>query len=629
MPNSLLVPALAALLGCATAAEAARSAAQGPAVLDVDLSEAPRRLIHARLVLPVRAGHVAFVYPKWIPGEHGPTGPIVDLASLTFRAGGKTLPWKRDPVDMYRFELDAPGGELELSYDYISPPPGHGQFTSGASITQNLAVFNWSTAVLYPEGTAPRDLTVRASLKLPPGWRLGTALAGAQRQGDKVQFAAVSLEELVDSPVLAGAHFADTPLGDNRGAPVVLHTAAETEEELQLSPEEKGWLTQLVREEVALFGARHFERYHFLLALTDSVPANGIEHHQSSDNRLGGRSLVDKDLARWNLTHLLAHESTHSWNGKYRRPASLTTPDYQTPMKGDLLWVYEGLTQYLGTILTARSGTWDAQSLRDYFALTADIQRSHVGRRKRPLQDTATAAQVLYFARGDWSALRRDVDFYQEGDLIWLEVDARIREASKGKLSLDDFCRKFHGGADSGPQVSTYTFDDVVHALDELAPGVGFRELLRTRLDSTPDDAPLEGLARAGFTLDYSETESELQKARGKDRKLLDLRSSIGLLVELERETIVDVIPGRPADLGGVMPAARLVAVNGRKFSAERLVAAVAATKAGQKIELLLENAESFRSYSLDYAGGLRYPRLVPISGKPDLLSVIGAPRAK
>jgi predicted metalloprotease with PDZ domain len=614
------------LLFCAGAAQAARSST---ARLEVDLSEAPRRLIHSRMVIPVRAGPIAFFYPKWIPGEHGPTGPIADLAGLVFRAGGRTLPWKRDEVNMYKIRLDAPAGELEIALDYLAPPPGHGRFTSGPSITQNLAVLNWSTVLVYPEGAAPRELVVRPSLKLPAGWRFGTALPGPRREGDSVQFDAVSLEQLIDSPVLVGAHMSDTPLGDNRGAPVVLHAAAETEEELALSPEEKGWLTQLVREEAVLFGARHFETYHFLLALTDSVPSNGIEHHQSSDNREGGRTLIDKELALWRLVHLLAHESTHSWNGKYRRPASLTTPDYQTPMKGDLLWVYEGLTQYLGTILTARSGSWNAQALRDYFAIVAEDQRSHAGRRWRPLQDTATAAQDLYNARNDWEALRRTVDFYQEGDLIWLEVDARLREASGGKVSLDDFCRRFHGGKDSGPQVVTYTFDDVAGALEELAPGGGFRELLRARLDATGGDAPLEGLLRAGFRLDYSEVESELQKAREKDQKRVDLRSSIGLIVEMEHETIFDVIPGRAADKAGVMPGAKLVAVSGRKFTPERLLAAVAATKAGQKLELLVENAESYRSFALDYSGGLRYPRLVPIEGRPDLLSAIAAPRAK
>jgi predicted metalloprotease with PDZ domain len=630
MPSALRSSLLIALFGCAGAAQAARTS-PATATIDVDLSEAPRRLIHSRIVLPVRPGPMALFYPKWIPGEHGPTGPIDDLSGIVLRASGRTLAWQRDPVDMYKIALQIPedARELEIALDYTSPPPGHGQFTSGASITQNLAILNWHTVLVYPAGTLPRDLIVRPSLRLPRGWRFGSALPGAARDGDRVQFSEVTLERLVDSPLLAGAHMTDLALGENHGAPVALSAAAETEEEAQFTPEEKGWLGQLVREEAVLFGARHFGSYRFLLALTDSVPANGIEHHESSDNRLGGRALVEKELVHAGLVHLLAHESAHSWNGKYRRPASLTTLDYQTPMKGDLLWVYEGLTQYLGTILTARSGSWDAATLRDYFAIVADAQRSHAGRRWRPLQDTATAAQILYGARNDWSALRRSVDFYEECDLIWLEVDARLRQASGGKSSLDDFVRRFHGGKDSGPQIVTYDFEEVVRTLEELSPGGGFRELLRTRLDSTGEDAPLEGLLRAGWRLDYTDVESELHKARDKERKRIDLRSSIGILVELEHETISDVIPGRPADKAGVMPGAKLVAVNGRKFSPERLVAAVGATKAGQKVELLIENAETFRSYALDYSGGLRYPHLVPVEGKPDLLSEIGKPRAK
>ena len=593
--------------------------------VDVDLSEAPRRKIHSVVKLPARAGPLALVYPKWIPGEHGPTGPIADLAGFTVRAGQAELTWHRDPVDMYRLIVDVPQGvgEVQVSLDYLSPPPGHGQFTSGASITQNLAVLNWHTVVVYPEGSAPHETEATASVRLPAGWKFGTALPGARREGDKVQFGAVSLETLIDSPLLAAAHLSDTALGDNRGAAVTLHTAAETEEELQLSAEQQGWLRQLVKEEAALFGARHFASYHFLLALTDSVPSNGIEHHESSDNRLGGRALLDKELSLASLVHLLAHESTHSWNGKHRRPASLTTPDYQQPMKGDLLWVYEGLTNYLGTILTARAGSWDAQALRDYFAIVADAQQSHGGRTWRPVQDTATAAQILYDSRDDWSAWRREVDFYQEGDLIWLEVDARLREKNS---TLDEFCRRFHGGKDSGPSVLTYGFDDVARTLDALAPGVDFGALLRSRLDSKAPGAPLEGLARAGFRLDYSDTPSELFKAREKDLKHVDLRSSIGLVLDAEKETIVDVFTGRPADKAGVMPGAKLVAVNGRKFSVDRLLAAVAAKK---PVELLVENADTYKTFLLDYAGGLRYPRLVPIEGKPDVLALIGKSLAR
>lgn len=627
--RSLFAAALAALLCCAGAARTAR-AAPAMTTLDVDLSEAPRRLIHSRMVLPVRQGALALVYPKWIPGEHGPTGPIHDLAGLVLRAGGRTLPWRRDDVDMFRIAVQIPEGaqELEIALDY-TPPVGHGQFGTGASTTQNLAIFNWHTALLYPAGAAPRELQIRPSLKLPAGWRFGTALPNAARKGERVEFDPVSLEQLIDSPVLAGAHMTETPLGDNHGAPVFVHVAAETAEEAQLSAEQKGWLTRLVREEALLYGARHFGAYHFLLTLTDSLRPTGIEHHQSSDNRLGGRTLLEKDLALAGFVSLLAHESTHSWNGKYRRPASLSTPDYQTPMKGDLLWVYEGLTDYLGTVLTARSGAWDAKTLREHFALIADDQRSHAGRRWRPLQDTATAAQLLYGSPDGWSALRRSVDFYDEGDLVWLEVDVRLREASSGKVSLDDFCKRFHGGKDSGPQVVTYDFAEVIRTLDELVPGQDFGGLWRSRLDATGDDAPLEGLARAGWRLDYTETEGDLHKAIDKDRKRVDLRSSIGLIVDAEKGTIQDVIPGRSADKGGVMPGAKLIAVNGRKFSPERLVSAVAATKAGQKLELLVENAETYRSFALDYAGGLRYPHLVRIEGRPDLLSAIGAPRAK
>ena len=599
------------------------------ATLDVDLSEAPRRLIHSRLVLPAQPGRLTLAYPKWIPGEHSPTGPLVDVGGLVIRAQGKALAWRRDPVELYRVELEVPQGahEIEVALDYISPPPGQGHFTSGASVTQNLAVLAWNSVLVYPDGAPARSIPVRASIKLPRGWKFATALSAAGQDGDTVRFKEVSLEQLVDSPLLAGAHMTELALGENRGAPVVLSVAAETDEELQIPPQSLEQLRQLVREEAALFQARHFDRYRFLLALTDSVPSNGIEHHESSDNRLGGRAFLDRELTLSGLVHLLAHESTHSWNGKYRRPASLTTPDFGAPQKGDLLWVYEGLTQYLGTVLTARSGAWNPEALRDYFALVADEQQSRVGRRWRPVQDTATAAQILYGARDDWESLRRRVDFYPEGDLIWLEVDARLRESSGGKVSLDDFCKRFHGGGDSGPKVSTYTFEDVARTLEELAPGGRFAELLRARLDATGDQAPLEGLARAGYKLDYADTQTELQRARDKDNKRIDLRSSIGLVLESEQPVIADVIPGRPADKAGVMPGTKLVAVNGRRYTPERLFAAVAATKASHKLELLVENADTYRTFTLDYASGHRFPRLTRVEGRPDLLAQIGAPK--
>jgi len=628
--SALFGPLALTLLGCAGAAIAAPGSTR-PATVQVDLSDAQRRLIHTRLVIPAATGPLSLVYPKWVPGEHSPTGPLADVAGLTIRAGGRVLAWKRDFVNLHKIVVEVPAGahEVEIALDTVTPPAGEGKFSAGASMTANVAVLAWNSVLLYPEGARIADSPIRASIKLPAGWRFGTALPIESRDGDTTSFGVVSLEQLVDSPLLTGAHFADIPLGDNRGAKVTLHLAAESQEELALSPVQKAALEKLVKEEALLFGARHFGEYHFLLALSDSIPANGIEHHQSSDNRLAGQTLIDKDQATAHLVELLAHESVHSWNGKYRRPVGLAPKDFQQPLEGELLWVYEGLTQYLGSVLSARSGAWDTQTLRDHFALTAEGQHLRGGRKWRPVQDTATSAQLLYFARSDWSSLRRGVDFYAEGDLIWLEIDVRLREATGGKVTLDDFCRKFHGGGDSGPKVVTYTFDDVARGLDELAPGNDFGALLRSRLDAT-DVAPLEGLARAGWKLDYSEEQSLLAKTIDKTAKELDLRSSIGIQLDTEKGTILDVIPGGPADKAKVAPGSKLIAVNGRKLSPERLLAAITATKGGSaRLTFLTENADTYETHALDWSGGLRYPKLVRIEGKADLLSAIAGSKSR
>ena len=600
------------LLLCALAPLAARAAPPaGSATMsvDVDLTEATRRLFHAHLKLPAAK---AYVFPKWIPGEHGPTGPIKDLAGLVFTSGGKTLAWRRDDADMFRFIVEGAAGEVDVKLDLLSAPPSEAGFSQGASATANLALLSWNQVLLYPEGIAPRDLTVRPSLKLPQGWKSGTAL---ERAGDG--FAPTSLEMLVDSPVLAGAHFREVPIGTAGGAPHFADFAAESEEELQISPQTRASLERLVVEANGLFGAHHYRAYHFLITLSDSVAHFGLEHHQSSDDRMQGRTLVDKDKLVF-LGSLLPHEYTHSWNGKYRRPAGLATSDWQQPMKGELLWVYEGLTQYLGHVLTSRAGFWAEPFARDAWASVEDLMASHRGREWRPLEDTTVAAQILYEARPDWDSWRRGVDFYDEGQLLWLEVDSIVREKTAGKRSLDDFCKRFHGGASGAPEVRPYTLDDVVAALNEIAP-YDWRAHFAERVQRIAVDPP-PGLARSGWRVVYTDQESDYLAAQEKTSKFVDLRSSIGVAIDADKNTIVDIVRGSPADKAGAGPAMRVIAVNGRKYSDERLKQAILARG---PLELLLENAETFRTYALDYRGGLRYPHLQRIEGKPDYLTAI------
>lgn len=539
------------------------------------------------------------------------------------------LPWKRDELDMFAIHVEVPPGatELEVALDQLSPPPDVEGYSAGASATANLALLSWNQVVFYPQGAEPRNFPVVASVKLPAGWTFSTALTPVVRPGtdaSRTTFAPVSLNRLVDSPVLAGAHLREVPLGTVDGAQHFLILAAETAADTELLPQQKAAFEKLVAEANALFGAHHYDSYRFLTTLSDSVAHFGLEHHQSSDDRLAGRSLVDSELFLASGT-LWSHEYVHSWNGKYRRPAGLSPQYYQEPMKDDLLWVYEGLTEYLGDVLGARSGLSPGTTGRDVIALEANDMQQSRGRIWRPLRDTAVEASLLYAARPDWQAWRRGVDFYAEGTLLWLEVDTLIREKSKGTRSLDDFCKRFHGGKSGPPDFRPYTFDDVVNGLNEVVV-FDWRGLLEKRLSSLAPDAPLQGLEAAGWRLAYGREPSALQRAEEHRRKRVDLRASIGVFIDPKDGNLIDVVPDSPAFRAGLGPAMHVVAVNGRKFSEEGLRAAVARS-ATERIELLVENAETFRTYQLEYTGGARYPYLERIAGRPDVLSAILAPR--
>ncbi|MFL5394720.1 MAG: M61 family metallopeptidase [Myxococcales bacterium] len=605
-------------------AQGAPSPGRGEMSLQVDLREAPRRIFHSRLRLAAKPGTMVLRYPKWIPGEHGPNGPIGDVAGLVFTASGKRLRWHRDPDEMYRILVEVPQGvtELEAQLDLISPPPETRGFSGGASASAHIAVLSWNQVLLEPEGAAPAQLRVAASVRLPARWKFATPLRTASGSGAEVSFAPVSLEELVDSPVLAGEFLQEIPIGPAGGAPHFIEAAAESADLLHVDPQLKSQWDALVAQAQLLFGAHHYRSYRFLLTLSDDVAHFGLEHHESSDDRVPERALLDPDLRLSRLAGLLPHEFTHSWNGKFRRPAGLATGDYQKPMRGDLLWVYEGLTNYLGNVLSARSGLFTPDQARGSFAFSADMMTAHRGRTWRPLADTATAAQILYGARDDWDSWRRDVDFYLEGDLLWLEVDATIRETTKGARSLDDFCRAFFGGKSGMPALEPYTLDDLIAALSQVAQ-LDWAGFFRKRVYDVAPDAPVAGIERSGWKVVYGPEEPEFHRSYEKARKLVDLKASAGIVVDEDRMAILDVVPGSAADKAGVPPGTRLAAINGRKANGDRLRTAVAETARGGKLEFLVENAESYTTHSLDYGAGLRYARLERDGSRPDLLTPI------
>ena len=630
MPQSrLLATVLTALAtGCVHAAPA--SAAQpgpGPTVeLTVDATDAPRHMTRAHLVIPVHAGPLTLAYPKWIPGEHGPTGPLVDLAGLVIKAGDKTIPWRRDSERIFEFHVDVPEGASKLDVDlvFLEPLEAHG-FSAGASATAQLFELAWNHLLVYPSAWAPEQLTYVAKLKLPAGWKYGTALPVAREDGGTIQFAPAPLTTLIDSPVIAGAHERVIVLGPETGPKHEIDLVADSEEALAMTDQQIAAYKQLVLEAGALFGARHYRDYHFLYSLSDHVASFGLEHHESSDDRVGERTLIDEDRRRGSVG-LLPHEFVHSWNGKFRRPRGLATRNYQEPMRGDLLWIYEGLTQYLGWVLTARSGLFSDMEAHEYLAQVAAHMDAQVGRQWRPLGDTAVAAQILYEAPEAWSSMRRGVDYYPEGLLVWLDADVVIRQKTGGKASLDDFCQKFHGGKDGPPEVRAYDLDEVVRTLDTIAPN-DWRAFFDARIQKAAPRAPLDGITGGGYKLSFDEKANVETGYSEKIWKYHEAWYSLGIVVG-EHEEVLDVAPGKPAAVAGLAPGMHLVAVDGRRYNDDVLHdALVRASKSQGPMELLVESGDFFKTLEVTWHGGELHPHLERDASKPDVLSQILSPR--
>jgi len=588
-----------------------------PIGLAVDATEAPRRILHVKETIPVAKGPVTLIYPKWIPGEHGPNGPIAALAGLVVKAGGKPVPWRRDDVDMYAIHIDAPSSPLEVTFDYLGAPDDAEGFSNASSMTDQLAVLEWNLVVLSPVGVPAREVRVKPSLTHPKGWKTGTALDFVSGTDTHKEFGATTLETLIDSPVAMGAHARGVSLG---GKPEHwVDIVADSEAALDVSPQIVAEWKALVAETGALFGARHYQRYHFLLALSDHVAHFGLEHHQSSDNRAPERFLVDEE--KWHAhASLLSHEFTHSWNGKYRRPAGLVTPDASQPMKGELLWVYEGLTNYLGLVLAARMGE-PADWIHDHLADIAATQAIRPGRKWRSIGDTAVAAQVLYGSGPFWTSWRRSVDFYPAGTLLWLEVDTLIRQLSKGARSLDDFCRRFHGGASTGAEVQPYTRAELVETLNAVQP-YDWDGFFKSRVDAVDPSPPTRGLEAAGWKLVYDDKPNLAEQAFEKQRKAVHLVFSLGFWMK-EDGAILDVLPGQPAALAGLAPGMKLLGVNERKWSKERLDEAIASAR---PVSLTVENGDYLHTFKLEHQKGAHHPHLQRIDTVQNILNDILRP---
>jgi predicted metalloprotease with PDZ domain len=614
--------ALLLVLACGCVNEALAQTAAAPIRLRVDAAQAPQKILHVHMEIPVQGAPVTLYYPEWIPGEHMPDGPIIQVAGMKFSGGGKAIAWRRDLVEMFSIHVDVPAGVslLEADFDFLLSGPATG-FSAGASATASLDVLSWNQVLLYPKGMPAKDIIFAPSLRLPVDWKFGTALPIAKQDGATIEFAPVALTTLVDSPVLSGRYYRAIQLTPGQTPSHEIDIAADSAAALAMTPETQLQLHNLVTEAYALFGARHYRGYHFLLTLSDDVAHFGLEHHESSDDRTAERSLID-DAERIEFATLLPHEYVHSWNGKYRRPAGLAIPDYQQPMKDDLLWVYEGLTEYLGEVLTARSGLQTPEQWREDFAGLVAQYENRPGREWRPLQDTADAAPFLYDATNDWSNWRRGTDFYEEGELLWMDVDETLRAITKDKKSIDDFCKVFHGGASGQPELKTYTFADVMAALNSVAP-YDWAGFLRARLDEVATKTPNEAVEQSGWKLVYNEQPNEVVAIQEALARRADFSLTAGFSAS-DEGVVGDVIHGGPAYQARIGPGMKIVAVNGAQYSSDAMRGAIEAAKtATEPIQLIVANGAQFRTFYVDYHGGLRYPHIEREEGRPDYLGEI------
>jgi predicted metalloprotease with PDZ domain len=599
----------------------------GTVTLQVDASDKARGIFRVHETIPVSAGALTLLYPQWIPGDHSPTGPIAMLAGLELSANGKPLMWKRDEYNVYAFHLDVPAGvsTIDATFQYLS---GRTE-AEGFEITGQMMDMEWSKVSLYPAGYFSRDITVEPSVTLAHGWQLATALETASRSGDTTTFKPVTYNNLVDSPVYAGQYFERVDLNSGDKAPVYLDVFADAPKYLEMTPEQLAVHRALVRQATTLFGSHHYDHYDFLFSLSDQLGGNGTEHHQSSEDGLGADYFTawsdaapDRDL--------LAHEYTHSWNGKFRRPADLWTPNFNVPMGDSLLWVYEGQTQYWGFVLTARAGMWTPEQFRDALAMVAaNYDRNRVGFDWRTMEDTTndpTAARRSSLPYRSW---QMSEEYYSAGQMMWLAVDARIRALTHDRKSLDDFARDFFG-VDNGSYITkTYTFDDVVAALNGVAED-DWTSFLRARVDAHKPPL-LDGIAGAGWQLVYTDRPSAYEKQYDSRpqpaRHLYNFTWSIGLTMA-KNDQINDVRWNGPAFKAGVSTGATVVAVNGQSYTSDVLKDAITAAKGGNApIQLLLKYQGELKTVPVDYHDGLQYPHLVRVPGTQDYLSEIIAAR--
>jgi len=596
----------------------AQTASATAMTLVVDETQAARRISFVHEELGVQAGALALAYPRWIPGEHGPTGSIQDVASLQIRSGNVTLPWTRDPDDVFTILVQVPPDTHTLTVDF--------DVLLKNTVSDHQLLLAWNTVVLYPRDVDKRNFMIEPSVLLPANWRHGSALQVTRQIGARVSFAPASLERLIDSPVLAGEFFRVMPLSSNW--PAELDVTGDSQAAIDKADEAHAVsvFSALVDQDKAMFGFRHWQTLHLLVSQSEAMPFDGLEHEESPYNAIGDGGLGKKDQLQNYGWPLLAHEQSHSWDGKYRRPAELySKPNYQGPERTSLLWVYEGLNEYIGMLLATRSGFNDAAYMRDYLAQTAARFAHEPARATSALVDTATEDWVLRNNDSGWASLRRSQDYYDEGALAWLRADTIIRERTQDRVSLDDFLRSFFGQQDTGPIVVPYNREEVEAALAAIC-SYDWHSFFESHIYQVNSKPPTDGLEAGGWRLVYNATpNNEPFYAEAYAPNSYYAWYSIGVDVDKDG-TLTDVLPGSPAYNAGLGPHMKITAVDGHAYSSGVLNEAIAHPGNG-KITVIVRNFDSVESREIQYAGGLRYPHLERIPGTHDYLSEMLQPR--
>ena len=624
MKSTLLASALlAALAGIGVSAVRAGDvpvpqdvAYNGTLKLAVDATDLDRRILRVKENIPAPAGPLTLLFPEWIPGHHSPTGPIDQFAGLVVTAGGKRLEWKRDEYNVYAFHVDVPAGatSVDVEFQTLTPQdPRQGRIV----MTPDIVNVEWNQVSLYPAGYRADRVQVDASVKLPAGFQFGTALETASQAGDTTTFKTINYDDLVDSPIFAGRYFKRVDLDPNGRSPVHLNIVADSAKALEIKPEALDIHRKLVQQMDKLYGARHYNHYDFLLALTDKLGGIGLEHHRSSENSASPNYFTEWDKS-WVGRDLLAHEYNHSWDGKYRRGADLATPSFNVPMGDSLLWVYEGQTQFWGNVVAARAGLVSQDQARDVLALVAaTYDKGRPGLSWRTIGDTTNDPTISQRRPLSYRNYQMSEDYYSGGQMVWLDVDTKLRELTKNKRNLDDFAKAFFGIKDGDWKVNPYTFDDVASTLNAIAP-FDWATYLHERIDGHKGD--IEGIERGGWKLVYNDKPSEAVKAYEARRHFTDLTYSAGFAVSAKGD-ISDVRWDGPAFNAGLSPGMHIVAVNNHEFDGDALKEAVTAAKTGNTpIELLVKNFDSYKTIRIDYHGGLMYPHLERDKSKPDWL---------